>query len=161
MIKIVPFDPSFCDLIIELILAIQRNEFGIEITAADQPDLANISEFYQKGTGNFWVALEAETLVGTISLLDIGNNQVALRKMFVKKEYRGAPHNIAGLLLQTALSWAREQGVATIYLGTTPKFLAAHRFYEKNGFDLIPKESLPSAFPIMKVDTRFYFFNCR
>ncbi len=43
-----------------------------------------------------------------------------------------------------------------IYLGTTPKFIAAYRFYEKNKFEEIAKESLPTAFPIMSVDTKFY-----
>lgn len=160
MIKISPYNVIYRDCVVDLILEVQRNEFGIEITAADQPDLANIPDFYQKGTGNFWVAIEAETIVGTISLLDIGNSQAALRKMFVKKEYRGAPYNIARSLLDAALAWAGEQGIIDIFLGTTPKFLAAHRFYEKNGFRLIPKESLPGSFPIMKVDTRFYVFRC-
>jgi hypothetical protein len=47
-------------------------------------------------------------------------------------------------------------GVAEIYLGTTEKFLAAHRFYERNGFGLIESSELPPAFPVMAVDTRFY-----
>jgi hypothetical protein len=39
--------------------------------------------------GNFWVALYEGKVVGNISLLDIGNQQVALRKMFVEKEFQG------------------------------------------------------------------------
>jgi RimJ/RimL family protein N-acetyltransferase len=46
--------------------------------------------------------------------------------------------------------------VTEIYLGTTAEFLAAHRFYEKNGFKEIAKSQLPPAFPIMAVDTKFY-----
>ncbi len=37
--------------------------------------------FDQTGKGNFWVALYDDKVVGTISFLDIGNHQVALRKM--------------------------------------------------------------------------------
>lgn len=142
--------------VINLILSIQRDEFNIPITREDQPDLGNIPGFYQSGKGNFWIALCDEQVVGTIALIDIGNNQGALRKMFVKPEYRGKIHNTAGLLLAELLSWAKQQGMNEIYLGTTDKFLAAHRFYEKNGFDLIDKAVLPEAFPVMKVDTRFY-----
>ncbi|MGE5677932.1 MAG: GNAT family N-acetyltransferase, partial [Pseudomonadota bacterium] len=80
----------------------------------------------------------------------------ALRKMFVNPEYRGKLYNTAGLLLSELLTWARQQGMGEIYLGTTDKFLAAHRFYEKKGFDLIDRKMLPEAFPVMKVDTRFY-----
>ena len=32
----------------------------------------------------------------------------------------------------------------------------AHRFYEKNGFEVIPRENLPPSFPVMAVDSRFY-----
>jgi hypothetical protein len=43
-----------------------------------------------------------------------------------------------------------------IYLGTTAKFLAAHRFYEKNGFEELLQSELPARFPLMSVDTKFY-----
>lgn len=43
-----------------------------------------------------------------------------------------------------------------IYLGTTARYLAAHRFHEKNGFTDIPQADLPPAFPVMSVDTKFY-----
>ena len=54
------------------------------------------------------------------------------------------------------LAHAGEQGLARVFLGTTAKFLAAHRFYEKNGFALIDAADLPESFPRMNVDTRFY-----
>lgn len=142
--------------IINLILNIQQNEFTIPITKEDQPDLSNISNVYQAGYGNFWVALYNNQVVGTISLIDIGNNQAALRKMFVKDIYRGNRYNISRILLQKLMTWAGQYNIHEIYLGTTEKFLAAHRFYEKNNFVQIAKEALPTAFPIVKVDTRFY-----
>jgi N-acetylglutamate synthase-like GNAT family acetyltransferase len=142
--------------IISLISNIQQNEFNLPITPAQQPDLSDISDFYQKGTGNFWIARHQDQVVGTVALLDIGNDQAALRKMFVKKEYRGSSQGIAARLLQQLLAWAREQRVREIYLGTTPFFLAAHRFYAKNGFIEIDKTDLPAAFPVMSVDTKFF-----
>jgi hypothetical protein len=45
-----------------------------------------------------------------------------------------------------------------ICLGTTEKFKAAQKFYERNGFEEIEKESLPKEFPIMSVDIKFYRF---
>jgi N-acetylglutamate synthase-like GNAT family acetyltransferase len=60
------------------------------------------------------------------------------------------------LLLDTVLGWARAKGVLEIFLGTTSKFLAAHRFYEKNDFSEITQSALPPAFPIMTVDTKFF-----
>jgi N-acetylglutamate synthase-like GNAT family acetyltransferase len=155
-IEIDKFSIKYQNDILNLIVNIQQNEFGIDITASDQPDLCNIKDFYQKDKGNFWVALFNKKVVGTISLLDIGHDQAALRKMFVNQAYRGAKYQVALALLNTLLNWAQLNKIREIYLGTTPKFLAAHRFYEKNGFNEIAKTSLPSAFPIMKVDTKFY-----
>jgi N-acetylglutamate synthase-like GNAT family acetyltransferase len=142
--------------IIDLIVSIQQKEFNIPITADDQPDLRNIPNYYQKNRGNFWVALHNKDVVGTISLLDIGNGQSALRKMFVHQNYRGLKKGTALNLLKTLLDWATSKRLREIYLGTTPQFLAAHRFYEKNGFTEISKEDLPETFPVMEVDTKFY-----
>jgi len=142
--------------IVDLIVSIQQREFNIPITADDQPDLLDIPDYYQKNRGNFWVALHNEDVVGTISLLDIGNGQSALRKMFVHQHYRGPEKGTARNLLKTLLDWATSKRLREIYLGTTPHFLAAHRFYEKNGFTEISKEDLPKTFPIMEVDTKFY-----
>ena len=154
--QVVPFSPNFESQILDLIVAIQRQEFDIAITAADQPDLSNIENCYQRGLGNFWVALDNDRVIGTIALLDIGSRRVALRKMFVKAEYRGPEKQMGLRLFETALTWCREKGIECIYLGTTEKFLAAHRFYEKNGFREITKEFLPKSFPVMTVDSKFY-----
>ena len=141
--------------VLDLILPIQQQEFGIAITQEDQPDLCQVRSFYQTGKGNFWVAEDNGVIVGTIALIDIGEGQGALRKMFVHKDYRGAKQT-AKKLLDMLLVWAKKKELQEIYLGTTDKFLAAHRFYEKNGFVEMAKEQLPSAFPVMKVDSRFY-----
>jgi N-acetylglutamate synthase-like GNAT family acetyltransferase len=155
-IHIRPFCTDDQQQVVDLIVSIQQREFNIPITAEDQPDLRDIPNYYQKNQGNFWVALHNEMVVGTISLLDIENGQSALRKMFVHQHYRGPEKGTARNLLKTLLDWAKSHGLREIYLGTTPFFLAAHRFYEKNGFTEISKESLPETFPIMEVDTKFY-----
>jgi GNAT superfamily N-acetyltransferase len=153
---IIPYRPDLSSDVVELILEIQRDEFSIDITAAQQPDLLDIAGFYQVHGGNFWVALAGEQVAGTISLMDIGNGQGALRKMFVHRDFRGHEVGTAKRLLVALLDWARDRGVREIFLGTTPKFLAAHRFYEKNGFTEITPADLPPAFPIMAVDKKFY-----
>ncbi|XXM73198.1 GNAT family N-acetyltransferase [Lysinibacillus sphaericus] len=143
----------------DLILHIQKQEYSIPITKKDQPDLFMIEEYYQTGRGNFWIAVYNDHVVGTISLLDIGNNQAALRKMFVDKEFRGAAHKTASLLLAAAMRWAEERSIHPVYLGTTPQFLAAHRFYEKTGFKRIEREDLPENFPVLQVDKKFYRYS--
>lgn len=160
-IKIQEYSDDYKDQVIDVILNIQTVEFGHinSITLADQPDLLKIPSFYQTRNGNFWVAMdENNTIVGTIALIDIGNQQVALRKMFVNKDYRGKDCGISTQLLNTAIDWCKLKQVEQIFLGTTPFFLAAHKFYAKNNFSEISKSELPPAFPIMGLDTKFYTY---
>lgn len=157
-IRIKTYQSEYKDEIITLILGIQCGEFGIPITREDQPDLGDIPKFYQTGAGNFWVAVYGDKVVGTAALLDIGNHQAAMRKFFVNPTYRGSQYNTAKELITALTTWAAEHNIAEVFLGTTAKFLAAHRFYEKNGFAEITKQDLPAAFPVMKVDTKFYHY---
>ncbi len=161
VIAIEPFSARHQQGVASLILPIQQEEFGVPVTLGDQPDLLDTAAFYQHGRGNFWVALSDDTVVGSIGLLDIGDRQAALRKMFVAAAYRGKAHGVAQQLLDTLFAWVESQGLDTVFLGTTAQFLAAHRFYEKNGFDLIARDTLPAAFPVMKVDTRFYRYDAQ
>jgi N-acetylglutamate synthase-like GNAT family acetyltransferase len=158
-IRITAFSDADQRGVVNVILPIQQQEFGIPITEADQPDLMNVAEFYQTGTGGFWVARSDDEVVGTVGLKDIGAGQAALRKMFVAAPFRGREFGVAGKLLDVLLAHARAQGIARIFLGTTDKFLAAHRFYEKKGFEELQKAELPGAFPVMAVDSKFYVLN--
>jgi GNAT superfamily N-acetyltransferase len=150
------YRPEWNLQVIALILKIQREEFGVPITLEQQPDLNSINDFYQKGTGNFWVALYNEKVVGTIALIDIGNKQVALRKMFVESEYRGGEFRTGQLLLDEALRWMKSKGCTDVFLGTLDIFKAAQRFYRRNGFEEIAKSKLPPTFPAMKLDNTFF-----
>lgn len=157
-IEIHPYINEYRDSVIDLICTIQRDEFAVNITLNDQPDLKKIESFYQNASGNFWMAFVNDELAGTIALLDIGNHQGALRKMFVKEKFRGKEYGVGLLLLKTLLNWSKEKGYKEIFLGTTEKFLAAHRFYEKNGFEEIEKGKLPENFPVVNVDVKFYLY---
>jgi len=156
MLKVKEYSAKYKNEIIALILNIQNNEFDIAITSDQQPDLHRIQDYYQTGRGNFWVAVKAGNVIGTISLIDIGNSQAALRKMFVHKDYRGSIHGTANHLLSELLDWSKSKSIQEIYLGTTSKFHAAYRFYEKNHFIEIEKSMFPKNFPVMEVDTKFY-----
>jgi GNAT superfamily N-acetyltransferase len=153
-IDIRPFEVTDRDAVIRLALSIQREEFGIDITAAEQPDLLDVVGHYQRGAGGFWVAMDGAVVVGTVGLLDIGQGDGALRKMFVAPAHRGS--GVADALLRTCLHWAKARSLRRVLLGTTEQFRAAHRFYEKSGFMLLAAGELPSRFPRMRLDTRFY-----
>lgn len=164
-----PYQPG--DDVFALILPIQQQEFAVAVTKADQPDLADIDGFYRRGAGEFWVAAEADgRIVGSIALIDVAepnggaNGRIGVvRKMFVAADRRGGREvgggreaGLAQRLFDTLAEHAAARGIGDLWLGTTEKFLAAHRFYERNGFAVVDAADLPAAFPRMAVDSRFY-----
>ena len=155
-ITIQEYEGAYRDDVIRMILTIQQQEFGIPVSLADQPDLLDVQTFYQKN-GNFWVALCGNEIAGSIAIMNLDDGNAALRKMFVKQIYRGK--GVSAALLSRLLQWSGQNGIRRIFLGTTPQFLAAHRFYEKNYFTEITKDGLPGNFPVMAVDKKFYRYD--
>lgn len=142
--------------VINLILPIQQLEFGVPISLEGQPDLVNIDGFYYRDGGGFWGIEIDGRVVGSIALKVSEGPIATIRKMFVAKEYRGKELGIATLLLETLLARCRELGIRHVYLGTVELLKAAHRFYERNGFERIAVEALPESFPRMLPDDVFY-----
>jgi N-acetylglutamate synthase-like GNAT family acetyltransferase len=142
--------------IADLILPIQQIEFNVPITLEAQPDLLDIEANYHQNGGCFWGVKHEGEVVGTIALIAIGHNAGAIRKMFVKKEFRGKETGIAQRLLGTLIDYCRKHGISDLYLGTVEVLKAAHRFYERNNFERIDAGNLPAYFPRMAVDTIFY-----
>ncbi|RXM41504.1 GNAT family N-acetyltransferase [Chryseobacterium sp. CH21] len=158
-LQIQPIGNSYSEQAIDLILTIQQKEFNVPLTIHDQPDLFEIESFYTEAGGNFWGAFVDGELVGTIALVKFDERAGAIRKMFVKKEFRGKELNIAQELLEILISFCRENGIDDLYLGTITILKAAQRFYERNNFEKIEKEKLPAQFPLMGSDDIFYHLN--
>jgi N-acetylglutamate synthase-like GNAT family acetyltransferase len=157
-IVINPYSDLYKDQVIQLYLDIQNKEFSLPITIKDRPDLLQIPNVYQTSDSNFWVALDNNRVVGTIALLVIGNQQCALKYMYVDKNYRGKEKGVAKALLNQIMTWCVIKELREIYLFTNVVFLAAHRFYEKHGFTEIQQSDLPEAFPVLKIQARFYMY---
>ena len=155
-INIKPLTNAYCQPILDLILPIQQIEFNVPVTREAQPDLLDIDTHYSATGGGFWGAFDQDRLVGTIALITTGHHAGALRKMFVKKEYRGKEWGIAQSLLLTLQEHCIKSRITDLYLGTVEVLTASHRFYQRNGFQKIDKEALPVYFPRMAVDTIFY-----
>ena len=163
-IRIAAYAPEHHDAVAALVLGIQQDEFGASVTYEGQPDLVDPAGFFGAHGGAFWVALapdtnggaDGETVIGTVGTLDFGEGRAALRKMFVRADWRGPTYRVAQRLLDAAVDWARANHVTAIYLDTIDAFRAAHRFYAKNGFDEVAKAAMPSDFPAMAGGSRFF-----
>jgi GNAT superfamily N-acetyltransferase len=154
-----PIHNEYCDEVIDLILTIQQKEFNLTITIDAQPDLRDIDANYHRDGGGFWGAFVGDELAGTIALINSGRGMGTIRKMFVKKEYRGKELGIAQQLLEILLQDCRDKGLTEVYLGTVHQLKAAHRFYERNRFTPIAVDDLPAYFPRMMTDNMFYYLH--
>lgn len=153
--QIAPIKNEYAAAIIDIILPIQQREFNVPITLQDQPDLLDIEKYYHASGGGFWGAHSDGELVGTIGMIRYSEDSGAIRKMFVKKEFRGKAFGIAQQLLERLIAYSKENGIKHLYLGTVTQLEAALRFYEKNGFVPIAKADLPKSFPLMSADNVF------
>ncbi|MFK3436262.1 GNAT family N-acetyltransferase [Staphylococcus aureus] len=159
-INIIEYNRSYKEELIKFILSIQKNEFNINIDRNDQPDLENIEHNYLNSGGQFWLAINNhQNIVGTIGLIRLDNNMSALKKIFVDEGYRNL--KIGKKLLDKVIMTCKEQNIDGIYLGTIDKFISAQYFYSNNGFREIKRGDLPSSFPKLDVDNRFYYRNLK
>ncbi len=147
MIEIIPFQNIHQIEIIEMI-----NEIALEF----ELPISNKNKSSSQRLDNYWVAFNETEIIGTIGVLKMDNSYSILKNMFVKKEFRGATFGISQMLLEKVYNWCLTENINTIYLGTMSQFKAAHKFYEKNGFQIIMKNELPSSFITNPVDDVFY-----
>lgn len=148
MIRIVQYSKKYHDEI-DSMLAEIASEFELSIYSSNNSIKSNTLDHY-------WIALDKSKVVGTIGLLKISQQNVVLKNMFVRKTHRGATIGLSISLLQKALDWCNLEKVPHLYLGTMSQFKAAHKFYEKNGFQQISKNKLPENFKTNPMDDLFY-----
>jgi DNA-binding MarR family transcriptional regulator/N-acetylglutamate synthase-like GNAT family acetyltransferase len=139
-----------------LVSQVQAKEFDIKITETLNKSLDHIETFYRdsKDNVNFWCAIAQGQVIGTIGLHQLSDHRAELNKFFIRKDYRGL--GISHGLLSCLLEQSTALKIKEIYLGTTDRYHAAHRFYDKNGFERIDQKDLPKTFQICEVDTIFY-----
>ncbi|MEG3086908.1 GNAT family N-acetyltransferase [Sphingomonas sp. PB4P5] len=127
------------DEVAALILSIQNDEAGLNLTVADQPDLLDVAASYRDG--GFWIAQHDGSIVGTIGLLNHGGRG-ALKKFFVAPEHRG-PGGPAMQLFTAVLNAARARGHHDLFLDTPSVASRSHAFYRRVGFVECSRSTLP------------------
>ena len=142
--------------IINMIETIQKGEFSLPITDDINFGILRAEEeYYYNNSYNFWYTTDADgVIMGSIGLKKIDDQNGEIKKFFITQAYRSK--NVAPKLMTALIKAALKHGFDVLYLGTTDKFKAAHRFYEKYGFARITEQELPSGFEICSVDTVFF-----
>jgi len=158
-LRIRPYEDKDLKALVNLVMTIQNGEFFLGLQPESQKDLVDIPNFFKEG--GFWIVEVGETLVACIGLQALDQEYAVLRKMFIKKAFRGKPLNIAQLLYQTLEDYAQKKGFSKILLDTPGVAKAAHRFYERNAFQQIPKTEIPSNYFFIDVQSKVYLKNLR
>lgn len=157
-IEIKIFEEKYQQQVENMVLSIQNGEFNLGLTAQRQPDLHNLKAFYNDKGNWLWAAINKhDEVVGTIGLEKLNDEQAVLRKMFIKKEYRGKTLGLATKLFRILLNEAKHQQFKEILLDTPLVTHAAHRFYERNGFELISSDLVPDNYILPKgIELKIY-----
>ena len=116
-----------------LISSIMNDEFPENAKAYTTDDLENTCEQYNGKNEIFYVAEEAKGyIVGTVGIKNDTHNTALLRRLFLKKEFRGKSYG--SKLLQHALDFCKDHGYKKIIFRGTDAMAGAYRTCLKNGF---------------------------
>ena len=99
MIKIVPYENVYQNDIDTMMNEI-ASEFDTLIVAKPTHETPIVPD-------NYWVAIHNEKVIGTVGIMVIKNGGAILKKMMLKKSFRGKELGISKLLLETVMSWCK------------------------------------------------------
>lgn len=120
------FAKAFADLNYEWIekaYAVEKHDNEI----LDHP----VEQIIEKGGQIFFAMLDDEP-VGTVALIEMGDDAFELAKMAVSPDHRGA--GLSNLLMDACIEYSRAKGKRAIVLESNTKQVAAIRLYRKYGF---------------------------
>ncbi len=106
-----------------------KSSYTDEAFAATCPSSIELEN--RMSEGPIWMAIEDETVVGTVSGVPVGS-ALLVRSLAVLPSERG--QGTGALLLDQAENYAYENGYTRLVLSTTPFLTPAIRLYEQFGF---------------------------
>lgn len=128
MFIIKEFDEKYNKKINDFIISIYVEEFGFEQHRKELEE--NDNSVYVKNGGEVLFAIdENDNIIGTIALVKHNNQNVELKKFYVRSDYRGK--GLSKELYQKALTICRNNGFQRIFLCTYDKLETAINFYLK------------------------------
>nr|WP_313819658.1 GNAT family N-acetyltransferase [uncultured Allomuricauda sp.] len=107
-------------------------------TAYEDKALDNMFDEYAKARSSYFVAIKNDEVLGCAGIAPLKNAKETiceLQKMYVAQKARG--QGVAQRLMDACVRAAEGFGFESCYLETMPDMKAAHRLYEKFGFQFI------------------------
>ena len=126
-------DNKDCEKVRELVFSILK-EYNLKPDpASTDTDIKNIEQAYFERGGTFYVLEEKDgAIIGAYGLYPIDRQTCELRKMYLQSSHRG--RGLGKLLLERALSQARQLGFKRIILETASVLKEAIALYKSYGF---------------------------
>jgi len=130
-----PSAPGDMGWIIERHAALYLQEYGFD-AEFERYVLLGLAAYAQAASprSQLWLAELSGRRVGSIGIVDAGENLAQLRWLLVEPEARGL--KLGRRLAETALDYAREQSYSGVFLWTLAMLPAARALYARLGFTL-------------------------
>jgi GNAT superfamily N-acetyltransferase len=123
--------PGDLGMVVHLHGVLYAREHGLDTTF--EPYVAKpLADFVLDGSGRLWIAEDGDRMLGSIALVDAGHGTGQLRWFLVVPEARGT--GLGRRLLEEALTYAQQRGMAHVYLWSFATLADALRLYERVGF---------------------------
>lgn len=138
-----PANNEDCEKVTELVFSVLR-EYNLKPDpACTDNDIKNIEQSYFQRGGTFYVLEEKDgSIIGAYGLFPINDQTCELRKMYLHASYRGK--GLGKMLLEDALSKARQIGFKRMTLETASVLKEAIGLYKSYGFTEYQPEHLSS-----------------
>jgi GNAT superfamily N-acetyltransferase len=143
-----PIAPADQAAVAALVLTIQRDEFGYDLTTENQPDLKDVAGYFSGDGSAFWVGVahSDSAIIGCIGLEAIEGPVAVMRKFMVAQSWRGHQLGVAQALYNGFVDQARAINAPLIALSTVSATKAAQAFYLRMGYQRVERADMPTGF---------------
>ncbi len=119
---------------------IYSEEYGWDETfeALTAEILAEFIQDYNPKRERIWIAEQDGEKVGSVMIVDSGNQVAKLRLFLVESKARG--RGIGKKLIEECIEFSKQNGYKKITLWTQSNLMAARHLYSKYGFELVEEE---------------------
>jgi putative acetyltransferase len=116
-------------------------------------DLDSVTETYQDSGGEFWVLEDEGLIAGCVGVTRETAGRCELHRLYLLPSHRG--RGSGRELIETVVSWCREEGCGALCLWSDIKFEAAREVYIRCGFS--PSQKTRAIDPVNPGSVERYF----